>query len=345
MIVFAWRGFPQYAARCVGAFVKTATEEVVVVAPKPMVPVEGMEVVCGCRVYWVDRKKDFSSQVTSFDVREISAIVVSGWGIPALDDLRLQVKKAGGWVVMMSDHCQERTLREFLSNIRFRLFKRRLFDCFFVPGKSGRRLMRSFGVPGEKIAEGLYAADDTLFHDGLPLWQREKKIIFVGQLNDRKNVLRLVRAFKSVNVNRDWVLDIYGCGPLKDKLLDLSDECTHVNDFLQPEILAEKYREARIFCLPSIQENWGLVVHEGVLSGCVLLIGNTVGSKDDLLGLNNGFSFDAQNENELVDCLRKVMAFSREEWEQAHQASLLMSRNASIKRFCLGLNYLLGLRK
>ena len=40
MICFAWDGFPQYAARCVGAFVKTTSEQVVVVGTRPDVPVE-----------------------------------------------------------------------------------------------------------------------------------------------------------------------------------------------------------------------------------------------------------------------------------------------------------------
>ena len=39
MICFAWPGFPQYASRCIAAFVRKSQERVVVVATVPDVPV------------------------------------------------------------------------------------------------------------------------------------------------------------------------------------------------------------------------------------------------------------------------------------------------------------------
>lgn len=154
MIVFGWRGFPQYAARCVGAFVKTCKEPVVVAAPKPLVPIRGMEEVCGCPVYWVDRVHDFASQVSAFRPSEVTNYIVSGWGIPAFDDLREQVRRAGGRVTMMIDHRYKTDLKTLLENLRFRLVYRRKFDRFFVPGKSGRRLLCSWGVADQLIEEG-----------------------------------------------------------------------------------------------------------------------------------------------------------------------------------------------
>ena len=53
MIVFAWGGFPQYAARLVGAFVKSTDERVCVVGKPPAVAVEGMEKCTGCEIHWV----------------------------------------------------------------------------------------------------------------------------------------------------------------------------------------------------------------------------------------------------------------------------------------------------
>ena len=53
MICFAWPGFPQYASRCIAAFVRKSQERVVVVATVPDVPVRGMEKIVGCPVVWV----------------------------------------------------------------------------------------------------------------------------------------------------------------------------------------------------------------------------------------------------------------------------------------------------
>ena len=441
MIVFGWRGFPQYAARCVGAFVKVSQEPVVVVGPKPMVPVEGMERVCGCPVYWTDRVHDFSSQVTAFKPEDVSTLIVSGWGIPALDDLREKVKKAGGRVICMVDNYMMGgglfglrlfdsglfdCLIELLRAVRFRLTLRKRFDGFFVPGKAGRRLLRFYGVSNEKIVEGAYAADETLFTNGKPLPEREKKIIYVGQLNERKNVKRLVEAFMeiengerdkrkvvvgsgsgaaefgnaqanlgevtvivqharkkqtpppkfrpltevveavakhhaagfspsttadnvpnlSIAVNgergeREWELHLYGSGPLKDELNQTikrsNNQTIHVHDFVQPEQLADLYRSARLFCLPSIEEHWGLVVHEAALSGCGLLLSNRVGAADDLLVEGkNGWTFDPLSVDDMARVMKMAMESDDATLAAMQRESLRLAKNASLERFVEG---------
>lgn len=356
MIVFGWRGFPQYAARCVGAFVKVSKEPVVVVGPKPMVPVEGMERVCGCPVYWVDRQHDFVSQVSAFQPSEVSALFVSGWGIPALDDLAARVKKAGGRVVMMSDHRYERSFRAFLANLRFRLLFRRKFDRFFVPGKSGRKLARSLGVPDRFIEENLYSADASLFKDGKPLPEREKKIICVAQFIPWKNAKRLMQAFnKAVEVSKaeGWTLEFYGSGPLKGELealaatlnaqLSMLNSHIRVHSFVQPEQLAGLYQSARLFSLPSEGENWGLVVHEGALSGCALLLSKNVGSAADLLNEGrNGWSFNPFDLNDMANVLVRAMTATDSELIEMQTESLRMAKNVSLEKFAESVKKLIG---
>lgn len=335
MIVFGWRGFPQYAARCVGAFVKTCSEPVVVVAPKPLVPIRGMEEVCGCPVYWVDRVHDFTSQVSAFKPSEVTNYIVSGWGIPALDDLREQVRRAGGRVTMMIDHRFKMDFKTLLVNLRFRLVYRRKFDRFFVPGKSGRRLLRSWGVADRLIEEGMYAADASLFRNTTPLAQRARKIICVAQYIGWKNARRLILGFQKVN-NPEWSLEFYGSGPLKGELTELAKGSPNIsiNDFLQPEQLCAKYNEARFFCLPSESENWGLVVHEAALSGCGLLLSKYVGSAADLLEEGkNGLSFDPFDVESIALALKSAMAFTDAQLEAVERMNAQMSNAAGLDKF------------
>lgn len=326
MICFAWDGFPQYAARCIGAFVKTTTEQVVVVATRPDVPIEGMERLAGCPVIWIDRDANLQtlklSNLQTLNLSNLSTLFVTGWYVPAFNRVRDEVRAHGGKVVGMVDnnydiHGLKGWVWEILKAIRFWLLLRRKYDAFLVPGKSGRRILRFWGAKDEQIFEGLYAADETLFTPGPPIAERPKKIIYVGQLCERKNVKRLVTAFESLKVRKfeglkvnDWVLEMYGCGPLKDDLLKLSNSQTFkLSNFMQPEELAAKYREARIFILPSLEEHWGLVVHEAALSGCVLLLSNRVGAADDLLtdGVN-GYSFDPFDVDDIADKMARAMA-------------------------------------
>ena len=203
MIVFAWDGFPQYAARCVGAFVRTTNERVMVVATRPDVPIEGMEKLCGCPVHWISPDEPFN--LSTFQPFNLSTFFVTGWKVPAFNRLRDQVRAKGGRIICMLDNNMmgrglfdfgfRDCLIEIVKALRFRLTLRKHFDGFIVPGRAGRRLLRFYGVPDGKIFEGFYAADESLFTPGPAIEDRPKKIIYVGQLCERKNVRRLVEAF------------------------------------------------------------------------------------------------------------------------------------------------------
>ena len=344
MICFAWWGFPQYAARCIGAFVKGASERVVVLATRPAVPIEGMEDLCKCQVIWVEENDQRS--ITDL-VGEIPKVIfTSGWCIPAFNRYCDEVRRDNGLVFAMVDNNYVPSIKETLRALRFRLFLCNKFNGFLVPGNSGVRLLKAYGVDEKLIVKGMYSADGSIFKNGLSLCRRDKKIIYVGQFIERKNVRRMVMAFAKANesVGGDWILDLYGCGSLQGELERMGTQGVKIHAFVQPEQLAGLYREARIFCLPSIEEHWGLVVHEAALSGCVLLLSNKVGAGEDLLGASNGFSFDPKSESEMIVAFRKAMSMSEDSLTKAHQESLALAKTVSIDRFVIGINALLSMR-
>lgn len=329
MICFAWNGFPQYAARCVGEFVKKTKEKVVVIATMPNVPIKGMEDVCGCEVIWVKGKCSIEDHL-SFKVEDIKLLVVSGWAISSFNLLSSRVKQCGGKVVAMVDNNYNFSFKEIFKLIRFRLLLKNKYDGFFVPGRSGRKLLRFYGVKDSLIKEGMYSADAKLFFSEKPLSQREKKIIFVGQLCNRKNVLRMIEAFRRANDKNEWKLELYGCGPQKNQIQNVGG--VSVYEFLQPEQLAGRYRESRAFCLGSVEEHWGLVVHEAALSGCVLLLSDKVGAKEDLLS-DNGYLFNPYNVAEIESSFRRMMNMSDTELDLAQCNSVNKAKEINVKKF------------
>lgn len=334
MICFVWDGFPQYAARCIRTFVKYVDEAVVVLATKPDVPIRGMDELCGCRVMWIERNEPRSLVELLDEVPR--CIFLGGWNIPAFNRFRDATRSVGGRAIGMCDNNFMFSMKECLKAIRFRLRLRGKYDGFFVPGNSGVRLLQFYGVSREKITTGMYSADATLFKNGLPLAQREKKIIYVGQFIERKNVRRLVQTFISANVVGDWTLDMYGSGPLRvelDRLARRSNGCVRIHDFCQPEVLADKYREARVFCLPSLWEHWGLVVHEAALSGCVLLLGNRIGAADDLLGSGNGFTFNPYDTADMTSAIQRAMCLEKGQLQEAQEISLSKAAEISLDGF------------
>ena len=355
MIIFAWDGFPQYAARCVGALVKASKEKIVVVATRPNVPIEGMEAVCNCPVTWVDGADRITEKCTDIVSRidDRTLLVVSGWYVPVFNQLSDIVRGRKGILACINDANYLRSFKTVLRAIQFRLLRNRKYDKFFVPGKSGRKLLNFYGVSDERIAEGLYSADESLFHDGLPLQKRAKKIIYVGQFIERKNVRRLVEAFRKavervgVGVGERWELHLYGSGPLRDELSQMIRQSNnptsiHLHDFCQPEELAAKYRESRVFCLPSLEEHWGLVVHEAALSGCVLCLSDRVGAAEDLFDGRNGARFDPYDTDSLVQAFSRIFRMTDEELTCAHDTSLRLAANIGLKTFADGVRNLAG---
>ena len=350
MIAIGWDGFPQYGARCVAELVRNCSEKVIVLATRPSVPIQGMEQLAGCPVVWLSSNDKRSVVELCGEMPRFMS--VPGWSSALFERLRMEVKAAGGVVSCGCDNNYMLTFRNILNAIRFRLFIRHKYDYVFVPGRSGRKLMRFLGMPSDRVVEGCYSADASLFHDGKPLLEREKKIIYVGQFIDRKNVRRLVQAFARANVP-GWSLDLYGSGPLKEELMKLAstfnvqlstfNSHVGVHDFVQPEQLSGLYQSARLFCLPSLLEHWGLVVHEAALSGCPLLLSRQVGAADDLLVEGkNGWTFDQYCVDDMTRVLKRAMELDDAALSAMQTESLRMAKNASLEKFVAGVNKMIA---
>ena len=292
-IAFSWNGLPQYAARLIAAALREQGQPCPVVGSRPTVPVRGVEEALGQPVHWVDADKPVSWAALGQPVPKV--YFQSGWAYPAFNSLGDDVRAKGGKVCLLMDNNWRGDLRQIIGAPWFRLFQRHKFDAVLVPGKSGRRLARWYGMSDHAIFEGMYGADPGLFFDGPPLAERPKRIIFVGQYIERKGCVPLARAFAAVAQRLPgWELCMYGSGPLRSAIPPHPQ--IKVHGFVQPEQLGSLYRDARIFALPSRSEAWGLVVHEAALSGCQLLLSDAIGAAPDFATADNSETFSPGDE-------------------------------------------------
>ena len=298
-------------------------------------PIRGMEELAQCPVRWIadDEKRSLGDICGEWP----RLMMTPGWGYPLYNRFRDEARGRGCFIVGAADNNLVLSFKECLRSLRFQLLFRHKYDAFFVPGKSGIRLLRFYGVPANRIVTGLYAADETLFHDGQPLEERSKRMLFVGQLCERKNVLRLCEAFRlSDGHGKGWTLDLYGSGPLRDGIPTGNGVAVH--DFMQPERLAEVYRQSRCFILPSLSEHWGVVVHEAALSGCVLLLSDCIGAGEDFLHSGrNGFAFRPYSTADLASAMEKVYAMNDDELRAARQESIDLSSHVGLASFVDGI--------
>jgi glycosyltransferase involved in cell wall biosynthesis len=321
-VVVAWSGLPWYAARLLHAGYNKIGRIPTVLGTLPEVPMKGMEDTLGAPILWLRPERRYTWRELNLPVPGL--FVHTAWNIPAFLSLARAVHREGGAVVGMIDNNYKGSLRQFLGAVAYRSWLREHFAAVWVPGRSGRRFMRLLGMPHERIHEGLYGADPTVFTPGPPVSQRTKEILFVGQLIERKGVRELLRAFRTSGLaEKGWKLRIVGSGPLRTALEGHVDV---IAEEFQPEAtVAARMRAAQIFVLPSHEEHWGMVLAEAGLSGCVLVASDRVGATEDLVRHRPQHSFRAGAPDELRAALLRLAACAPDELDalggSAHDAA------------------------
>lgn len=329
-VAFSWNGLPQYAARMLRAAVEALGRPCPVIGSRPAVPVEGMEDALGQPIHWIDPDQATSWAALGLAIPRV--FFQSGWNSPAFNALGDEVRRAGGRVIGMSDANFRRDFRQLvLGAVAFRLRYRARFDAMIVPGISGERLMRYFGLARDRIFQGMYGADPALFRPGPALTERPPRFLFVGQFIARKGVMELCTAFARFRQRHpNWELEVIGSGPQKDELP--RSEGIVIRDFVQPTQLGAHFDAARFFVLPSHVEAWGLVVHEAALAGCGLLLSSAIGSAED-------FADDATPRFKpgSVDAIERTLdsaaALSAADLDRLQRTSLAKAANFGPERF------------
>lgn len=132
--------------------------------------------------------------------------------------------------------------------------------------------------PGLKEMIGLtpqiYTMNRLQSHYGI----HDRYILFVGTLQPRKNIVRLVEAFsQAVEDEKDLQLVIVGKkGWMYEEILAAPkkfnvEERVKFLDFVSDEELPSLYQHAECFVLPSLYEGFGLPVLEAMQYGCPVI--------------------------------------------------------------------------
>lgn len=214
-----------------------------------------------------------------------------------------------------------RSKRRYLSAMT-RLSVHRARRVIAVSAHTKDDLVRSFGVAPTKVTVIPNAMDDRFTPDedwrsadqfraehGLP----ERYILFVGTLEPRKNLRRLIEAFALVaQVDADVALVIVGAaGWMSSDLAPLVrvralSERVIFAGYVPDEELPHWYRAATIFCYPSLYEGFGLPVLEAMACGTPVVT-STTSSLPELTG-DAALHVDPTDVAALADSLRTLLA-------------------------------------
>ena len=152
------------------------------------------------------------------------------------------------------------------------------------------------------IPHGVYPAPETLV-------ERKNMVLFVGAIQRRKNVARLVRAFEKMP--GDWKLVLAGASDG----YGAAEELQAVNDsprrssiellgYISNSELHRLYRRARIFAFPSLDEGFGMPVLEAMAYG-VPVIASQSSALPEVAG-DAALLIDPMDSDALADALLRL---------------------------------------
>lgn len=310
-VAIAWSGLPPYAAFCIEAFIQRGGgAQLQILSTRSRIAHRNVESRLSRPIHWIENTAaEISWEALDAEIPDV--FLLTGWAIKPFNKLAEQVRLAGGQVVLMSDNNWIGTPRQIVGTLWFSLFRRQHYDQVFVPGLSGQYFAERLGFDSKQIHQGLYGGDPAVFFKGVPLEQRPKRMLFVGQLIGRKGIPELLDALKELRESlHGWTIAFMGDGPLKAALAD--EESVEVLDFGTPGEVAAEMRRSRFFILPSREEHWGVVVHEAALSGCGLILSRSVGAAPDFLSMESAFIHAPNNSRSIVNTLKKALEMEGE---------------------------------
>ena len=154
-------------------------------------------------------------------------------------------------------------------------------DAIAVPSQFAARTFIDLGVDEAKLMINPYGVDLSLFQPSArPRETARSRVLFVGGVGIRKGVPELLTAFSSQGSQAELHL----VGPVESAVRPLltqgPGEGVFVRGPLSRTALAEAYRDAHIFCLPSWEEGFPLVLLQAMASGLPVIASDATGAAD-----------------------------------------------------------------
>ena len=203
------------------------------------------------------------------------------------------------------------------SLIRPRLL--RYADAVLVNGASGARYLTKLGFPSERITLLPQTTDVASFQTASrePAAARTIRLVFAGMFVERKGLLpflTVLRRWAAANPDCRVEFDIAGDGPLRPQLeaFDGGGHLTvRVLNAVAYDRLPALYSAADVFVLPTLADEWGVVINEAMAAGLPVLGSRHSQAVEELVTDDaTGWTFVPENERSVFDALDRSLRAS-----------------------------------
>jgi glycosyltransferase involved in cell wall biosynthesis len=155
----------------------------------------------------------------------------------------------------------------------------RYADAVLVNGASGARYVTKLGVPSDRVALVPQTTNVAAFQTArrIPVTPGAVRLLFAGMFVERKGLLpflAVLRRWAEEHPEVKLHFDIAGDGPLRPALESFVAGPNLTVKILDPvsyDRLPALYAGADVFVLPTLADEWGVVVNEGMAAGLPVL--------------------------------------------------------------------------
>lgn len=220
----------------------------------------------------------------------------------------------------------ERTMYTERNNSKLKTWIRKIQDKFIkgylVNGSETKKYLESIGVASEKIHIGGMSADSEGLRSAIAAFPKEERevfrsrfmnkqnglvFLFSGRVEELKGAPHLLAAWKEhIKIHSNDSIILIGMGDSFEDLKRLYGSLSSV--FLEGRVdydnVYKYYSIADVFILPTLQDNWSLVVPEAMSCGLPVATSIYNGCYSELIKSGeNGCVFDPLNKDSLLKAL------------------------------------------
>jgi glycosyltransferase involved in cell wall biosynthesis len=210
--------------------------------------------------------------------------------------------------------------------------------CLAIGSVARDVFLNQYDIPEERVFLAPYVVDNEFFMEQVRQWKPEKKqlkvglgipedlpvVLCVAGMVPKKRQIDLVEAVAKVRTACRLVL--VGDGPMREQVKQFCKETLPdviFAGFINQSQLPSYYALADVFVLPSLWEEFGMVINEAMCAGLPILASNSVAATKDLVCEGeNGYTFPpgdvsalSQRLQELLDDVEKRRRFGQRSLE------------------------------
>lgn len=171
-------------------------------------------------------------------------------------------------------------------------------------GQTSTEYLLSLGVKRDRILQSQNGIDEERFKSNVePAWKIEPRpvVLHVGQFIERKGIGPLLEAaafLQKQGCKFSLLLVGSGCDKpaIEQRAEALGLKNVHFQPAQPPDRMPAVYRSADLVVFPTLEDVWGLVANEAVLSGIPVLCSKYAGCAQELFAPENIFSPEDPNE-------------------------------------------------